>query len=112
MLTRAAVFAALGPLCPKGQHEWRRLGTWTVYCRRCYHHHLTACRCPACAPAAARRPARPRPPRATTTASSGGATDGADAPASRRHAVERGGPSTHAARGTPPQEVPWREKPR
>ena len=66
MLTRSAVFAALGPPCSAGPHEWRRLGTWTVYCRRCYHHHATACRCPACAPAA-RRASRPTPPRATAT---------------------------------------------
>jgi hypothetical protein len=68
MFTRSAVFATLGPPCPAGQHEWRRLGTWTVYCRRCYHHHATACCCPACAPAAARRASRATSPRATTTA--------------------------------------------
>jgi len=68
MTTRAAVFAHLGLPCPNEQHEWRRLGTWTVYCRRCYHHHLTACRCPACAPAAARRPPRQPPRRVPTTA--------------------------------------------
>jgi hypothetical protein len=50
MFTRSAVFATLGPPCPAGQHEWRRLGTWTVYCRRCYHHHATACCCPARGP--------------------------------------------------------------
>jgi hypothetical protein len=68
MFTRSAVFADLGPPCPKGQHEWRRMGTWTVYCRRCYHHHVTACRCPACAPAAARRAPGSTPRRDTATA--------------------------------------------
>lgn len=58
MGTRAAVFDRIEPPCAGALHEWQRLGTWTVYCRRCYHHHGQACRCPACAPAAARRPKR------------------------------------------------------
>jgi hypothetical protein len=67
MFTRSAVFASLGPPCTDAPHEWRRLGTWTVYCRRCYHHHRTACRCPACAPAAARRAKQPTARRPPTT---------------------------------------------
>ena len=55
MFTRSTVFDNLGPPCREARHEWQRLGTWTVYCRRCYHHHRKACRCPACAPASARR---------------------------------------------------------
>ncbi len=58
MGTRAAVFDSLGPPCAGALHEWQRLGTWTVYCRHCYHHHRRACRCPACVPAAARRAKR------------------------------------------------------
>ncbi len=59
MGTQSAVFDVFGPPCTGMPHEWQRLGTWTVHCRRCYHHHLRACRCPACAPATARRPKRP-----------------------------------------------------
>jgi hypothetical protein len=51
MGTRSAVFDGLGPPCAAALHEWERLGTWTVYCRRCYHHHGRVCRCPACTPA-------------------------------------------------------------
>lgn len=58
MGTRSAVFNVFGPPCSEALHEWQRLGTWTIYCRRCYHHHQRACRCPACAPATARRPKR------------------------------------------------------
>jgi hypothetical protein len=67
MFTHSAVFADLGPPCPGVRHEWRRMGTWTVYCRRCSHHHRTACRCPACAPAEARRAKRPMARWTTTT---------------------------------------------
>jgi hypothetical protein len=59
MGTRSAVFDGFGPPCASVPHEWQRLGTWTVYCRRCYHHHRRACRCPACAPAIASRRNRP-----------------------------------------------------
>lgn len=59
MGTRLAVFDVIGPPCAGALHEWERLGTWTIYCRHCYHHHMQACRCPACAPATARRPKRP-----------------------------------------------------
>ena len=59
MGTRSAIFDVFGPPCVGVPHEWQRLGTWTVYCRRCYHHHLRACRCPACAPATVSRPKRP-----------------------------------------------------
>ena len=55
MGTRSAVFDGFGPPCAAARHEWERLGTWTVYCRRCYHHHLRDCHCPACTPAAASR---------------------------------------------------------
>jgi hypothetical protein len=61
MGTRSTVFDGFGPPCARVSHEWQRLGTWTVYCRRCYHHHWRACRCPACAPAATSRPKRPTP---------------------------------------------------
>jgi hypothetical protein len=61
MGTRSAVFDGFGPSCARVPHEWQRLGTWTVYCRRCYHHHWRACRCPACAPAPPSRPKRPTP---------------------------------------------------
>ena len=59
MGTQSAVFDGLGPPCAAARHEWERLGTWTVYCRRCYHHHGRVCRCPACAPATPSRPKRP-----------------------------------------------------
>jgi hypothetical protein len=67
MASQSTAFTKLGPPCTGKAHEWRRMGTWTVYCRRCYQHHLTACRCPACAPAAARRAPRPVPYRTTVT---------------------------------------------
>ena len=58
MGTRSAVFDVFGPPCAGVPHQWERLGTWIVYCRRCYHHHWRACRCPACAPATASRSKR------------------------------------------------------
>jgi hypothetical protein len=68
MFTRFAVFDSLGPPCRDARHEWRILGTWTVYCRRCYHHHRKACRCPACAPASARKSPQMRLPQDSKTA--------------------------------------------
>ena len=61
MGTRSAGFNGFGPPCAATLHEWERLGTWTVYCRRCYHHHGRVCRCPACAPASSSQPKPPTP---------------------------------------------------